>query len=103
MDRRTTLDIGKAIEELVAIDWKDRNGGMSGCLAVKSIGRSGGSAMIWREWIEMIIQSYSTMHIDALVQLENKRYVHFTGFYGQADSNQRDLCWKNRSWKGILM
>ncbi|KAH1122074.1 hypothetical protein J1N35_005234, partial [Gossypium stocksii] len=45
---------------------------MSGCLAVKSIGRSGGSAMICREWIDMVIQSYSAMHIDALVQLENK-------------------------------
>ncbi|PPD83801.1 hypothetical protein GOBAR_DD19271 [Gossypium barbadense] len=35
MDRRTALDIGNAIEELVAIDWKDRNGGWTEFMRLK--------------------------------------------------------------------
>ncbi|PPD89493.1 hypothetical protein GOBAR_DD13558 [Gossypium barbadense] len=66
---------------------------MSGCLAVNSNGRSGGLAMLWRDGIEVIIQSYSNMHIDSMVQMENKNYVRFTGLYGQADPNHRNLSW----------
>ncbi|TYH09201.1 hypothetical protein ES288_A07G076600v1 [Gossypium darwinii] len=66
---------------------------MSGCLAVNSNGRNGGLAMLWRDGIEVIIQSYSNMHIDSMVQMENKNYVLFTGFYGQADPNHRNLSW----------
>ncbi|KAG8488150.1 hypothetical protein CXB51_018462 [Gossypium anomalum] len=66
---------------------------MSGCLAVSSNGRNGGLAMLWRDGIEVIIQSYSNMHINSMVQMENKNYVRFTDFYGQADPNHRNLSW----------
>ncbi|MBA0568127.1 hypothetical protein Golob_005640 [Gossypium lobatum] len=35
MDRQTTLDIGNAIGEQVAIDWKDRNGGWTEFIRIK--------------------------------------------------------------------
>ncbi|KAG8493180.1 hypothetical protein CXB51_010593 [Gossypium anomalum] len=35
MDRQTALDVGNAIGELVAIDWKDRNGGWTEFLRLK--------------------------------------------------------------------
>ncbi|MBA0868969.1 hypothetical protein Goshw_021310 [Gossypium schwendimanii] len=35
MDRQTALDIGNAIGELVAIDWKDRNGGWTEFIRIK--------------------------------------------------------------------
>ncbi|PPS01339.1 hypothetical protein GOBAR_AA19313 [Gossypium barbadense] len=35
MDRQTALDVGNAIGELVAIDWKDRNGGWTELLRLK--------------------------------------------------------------------
>ncbi|KAK5840653.1 hypothetical protein PVK06_009556 [Gossypium arboreum] len=35
MDRQTTMDVEKAIGELVAIDWKDRNGGWTEFIRLK--------------------------------------------------------------------
>ncbi|MBA0812634.1 hypothetical protein Gohar_026583 [Gossypium harknessii] len=35
LDRQTALDVGNAIGELVAIDWKDRNGGWTKFLRLK--------------------------------------------------------------------
>ncbi|KAK5846909.1 hypothetical protein PVK06_003210 [Gossypium arboreum] len=35
MDRQTTLDVGKAIGELVAINWRDRNRGWTKFIRIK--------------------------------------------------------------------
>ncbi|KAH1031472.1 hypothetical protein J1N35_043646 [Gossypium stocksii] len=35
MDRQTAIDVGNAIGELEAIDWKDRNGGWTEFLRLK--------------------------------------------------------------------
>ncbi|KAL0454417.1 UNVERIFIED_CONTAM: hypothetical protein Slati_0780900 [Sesamum latifolium] len=44
-----------------------RSTGMDG-LAVQSIGRSGGLALLWRKSVNVTIQSYSHRHIDSSVQ-----------------------------------
>ncbi|KAH1072554.1 hypothetical protein J1N35_024882 [Gossypium stocksii] len=63
---------------------------MSNCLADDSNERSGGLAMLWREWLEVVIQSYSSNHIDSLVKLDNRIDIRFTSFYGHTDLNFRD-------------
>ncbi|MBA0756175.1 hypothetical protein Gogos_022253 [Gossypium gossypioides] len=35
MDRQTAIDVGKALGEVVAIDWKDRNGGWTEFIRLK--------------------------------------------------------------------
>ncbi|MBA0607204.1 hypothetical protein Godav_019544 [Gossypium davidsonii] len=76
LDRQNALDVGKAIGELVAIDWKDRNGGWTEFMrlkikinvscplrrVVRLVGRDGPEIIlaphqnraIWRNGIEMV-------------------------------------------------
>ncbi|MBA0795931.1 hypothetical protein Gohar_006751 [Gossypium harknessii] len=34
-DRQVAIDVGKAIEEVVAIDWRDRNGGWTDYISIR--------------------------------------------------------------------
>ncbi|KAG4182229.1 hypothetical protein ERO13_A09G031322v2, partial [Gossypium hirsutum] len=66
---------------------------MEGCLAVSAEGKSGGLALLWREGMKVMMQNYSKYHIDSLVCLDDGMRLRFTGFYGQADPNNRNLSW----------
>ncbi|KAK5839828.1 hypothetical protein PVK06_008669 [Gossypium arboreum] len=66
---------------------------MDGCLAVNTIGKSGGLVMMWKEGTNVEIKSYSSNHIDSLIQVENDNPFQFTGFYGNADPNNRKSSW----------
>ncbi|MBA0877059.1 hypothetical protein Goshw_007085 [Gossypium schwendimanii] len=48
MDRQMAIEVGKAIGDVVAINWRDREGGMEGCMAVSTEGHSGGLVMLWK-------------------------------------------------------
>ncbi|XP_016669954.1 uncharacterized protein [Gossypium hirsutum] len=52
-----------------------------------------GLALLWREGMTVMIQNYSKYHIDSLVCLEDGMRLRLTGFYGQADPNNRNLSW----------
>lgn len=41
--------------------------GISNCFSIYFIGRSGGLSLLWNDHFDLIIQSYSKYHIDALV------------------------------------
>ncbi|KAG8478724.1 hypothetical protein CXB51_028563 [Gossypium anomalum] len=66
---------------------------LDGCLAVNVAVKSGGLAMLWKEGTKVDIQNYSKYHIDSVVQLKDQRRVRFTGFYGDANLNQRNELW----------
>ncbi|PPD74644.1 hypothetical protein GOBAR_DD28427 [Gossypium barbadense] len=87
MDRQVAMDVGKAIGEVVDIDWRNKDGGwkeyiwlrviidvlkplrrMHNFLAVSFEGCSG-LALIWRKRVDVAIQSFSKHHIDSLVRV----------------------------------
>ncbi|KAH1114948.1 hypothetical protein J1N35_008326, partial [Gossypium stocksii] len=66
---------------------------LDGCLAIKSVGKSGGLAMLWKDGIKVDIQNYSRHHIDSVIQLKDQRSFRFTKFYRYSDLNQRNDSW----------
>ncbi|KAG8501247.1 hypothetical protein CXB51_003407 [Gossypium anomalum] len=57
---------------------------MQNGLAINSEGQSRGLVLIWREGMNVSIQSYSKHHIDSMVKLESNNNMRVTGFYGHA-------------------
>ncbi|KAL1172609.1 hypothetical protein V6Z11_A05G359600 [Gossypium hirsutum] len=62
-------------------------------LTVNSEGQSGGLALMWKEWINVSIQSFSKHHIDSIVNLENNKIMRVMGFYGHANLSLRHSSW----------
>ena len=57
---------------------------------VPSLGRSGSLAMIWKEDVDLHVQTCSQNHIDAIVFSNMGPPWRITGFYGQPEEN-RDM------------
>ncbi|TYH10968.1 hypothetical protein ES288_A07G221100v1 [Gossypium darwinii] len=66
---------------------------MEGCLAVNACGKSGGLVMMWKAGTKVEIKNYSGNHIDSFIHDENNKPIRFTGFYGNADPNNRKSSW----------
>ena len=60
---------------------------------VPSLGRSGGLAMIWKEDVDLHVQTSSQNHIDAIVFSSTGPPWRITGFYGQPEENRRHETW----------
>ena len=64
-------------------------------LVVPSIKRAVGLALLWRNSLQVDIQTYSPRHIDAIVTEEQgTKKWHFTGFYGHPETGQWEESWK---------
>ncbi|KAL3826043.1 hypothetical protein ACJIZ3_022072 [Penstemon smallii] len=65
-------------------------------LAVDARGLSGGLALLWMKDIDVVVQSFSFNHIDALVFIDNNNNTswRFTGFYGEPVETNRHKSWK---------
>lgn len=64
-----------------------------GMLAVLSIRRSGGLALLWMEEVNLHIQTFTQNHIDALILNEPNTPWRLTSFYGWPEEQR-----KNESW-----
>lgn len=42
---------------------------LDGCFVVYSVGRRGGLALLWKEEVNVQVQSFSNNHVDALVHI----------------------------------
>lgn len=86
--------------EMVKDRCKMKNG-----LIEPSNGKSGGLAMLWKEGITVEIQTYSSSHIDALVDGGAELgWWHYTGFYGNPNTAKRHKFWaKLKHLKGTSM
>lgn len=60
---------------------------------VPSLGRSGGLVMIWKENVDLHVQTCSQNHIDAIVFSRTGPPWRITGFYGQLEENRRHETW----------
>ena len=65
-----------------------------GCFVVNPLGRSGGLALLWKMETDVIIQSYTRFHINAIIKAD-KDYMEwqFTGFYGHPEVSKRQVSW----------
>uniref|UniRef100_A0A803PMU7 Reverse transcriptase domain-containing protein n=1 Tax=Cannabis sativa TaxID=3483 RepID=A0A803PMU7_CANSA len=68
--------------------------GFEGCFTVDAKGKSGGLALLWSKDYIVQIKSYTTSHIDALVENNLGFTWRFTGFYGSPDPGGRMESWK---------
>ena len=49
--------------------------------------------MIWKEEVDLHIQTYTQNHIDAIIYSTMGPMWRITGFYGQPDANRRHETW----------
>ena len=64
-------------------------------LVVPSIKWAGGLALLWRNSLQVDIQTYSRRHIDAIVvEEQGTKKWRFTDFYGYPKTGQREESWK---------
>lgn len=64
-------------------------------LAVDSMGRAGGLALMWRKDVDVVLRTMSVHHIDVVVRggLGEDEW-RLTGFYGWPETQCRHLSWK---------
>ncbi|XP_075655141.1 uncharacterized protein LOC142625348 [Castanea sativa] len=60
---------------------------------VPRIGLGGGLALLWRDNVDVDVQTSSPHHIDALIN-QNRVVWRFIGFYGHLDTSQRGESWE---------
>ncbi|KAL0447807.1 UNVERIFIED_CONTAM: hypothetical protein Slati_1908600 [Sesamum latifolium] len=75
---------------------------------VDARGKSGGLILLWRKDVNLVIQSFSSSHIDTSIVSEiGEAGWRFTGIYGQPDAARRGETWQllkhlsrlsSRSW-----
>ena len=61
-------------------------------LAVPCLGRRGGLAMLWRNEVDLHIQTYTQNH-DALIMANQNPPWRITGFYGKPEEQLRHETW----------
>ena len=68
---------------------------------VPRVNIKGGLAMLWKNSINLSIESFSKNHIDSIIDKGSNEAWRFTGFYGEPNTQKRKeswdlLCWLNR-------
>ena len=58
-------------------------------LAVPSVGKSGGLALLWKKDVIVKVQTFSERHIDAIISGGDKHW-RFTRFYGNPETSKRE-------------
>jgi exonuclease III len=61
---------------------------------VPSKGRSGGLALMWKDSIEVRVQTFSQHHVDVHVHMDTNSWWRLTGFYGHPEPHKRHETWK---------
>ena len=64
-----------------------------GLFTVPSQGRGGGLVLLWKSEVTVWVDSFSKYHIDAVVNGMTSEPWHFTGFYGESNTNYREEAW----------
>ena len=72
------------------MSWLRCRWGFDHCFSVNCQGRSGGLALLWRKEVKVSIRSFTTHHIDAVIEGECEgEDWRFTGFYGHPETSKR--------------
>ena len=62
-------------------------------LVIPCSGRRGGLAMLWKEEVDLNIQTYNQNHINALILTKQHMSWRITGFYGKPEEHLRHETW----------
>ncbi|GAA0163294.1 hypothetical protein LIER_19193 [Lithospermum erythrorhizon] len=62
-------------------------------LVVESRGHKGGLALLWPRTLSVDVKSYSTHHIEVIIQDKNSSPWRFVGFYGDHETAKRKISW----------
>ena len=62
-------------------------------LVVPCLGWRGGLAMLWKEEVDLNIQTYNQNHIDTLILTKQNMSWRITGFYGKPEEHLRHETW----------
>ena len=79
--------------ELKNLEFLRRKLGMYGSWGVERAGSGGGLAILWKEEIQVTVQSFSLAHIDATFRVIGTTEWHFTSFYGHPETTKRGDSW----------
>ena len=60
---------------------------------VARVNRGGGLAMLWKNSINLSVESISKNHIDSIIDKDLSEDWRFTGFYGELDTQKRKESW----------
>ena len=60
---------------------------------IPSVQRSGGLALLWKEKMDLHVQTYSPNHIDALIYTDGNPTWRLTSFYGWPDEQRKKESW----------
>jgi hypothetical protein len=79
--------------ELKNLEFLRRKLGMYRSWGVERSGTRGGLAILWKEEIQVTVQSSSVAHIDATFRVIGITGWHFIGFYGHPETAKRGDSW----------
>ena len=79
--------------ELKNLEFLRRKLGMYGSWEVERSGTRGGLAILWKEEIQVTVQSSSVAHIDATFRVIGTTEWHFTSFYSHPETAKRGDSW----------
>ncbi|CAH9087494.1 unnamed protein product [Cuscuta europaea] len=72
-----------------------RQFGFHDCVAVDSVGLSGGPCLLWREQVEVTIKTVANTYIDAIIRFGSDGPVWcYTGYYGFPERSRRRESWE---------
>lgn len=74
--------------ELIRVCLKFHN-----CLTVSKVSRSDGLALLWTNDTKLSISSYSSYHIDAMVDDNVGKIWRFTRFYDKLSTSSKHISW----------
>ena len=60
---------------------------------VPRVNRKGGLAMLWKNSINLSIESFSKNHIDSIIDKGSNEAWRFIGFYGEPNTQKRKESW----------
>ena len=84
------METKRTVDEMKWIQNEIHFGAM---LAVPCLGRRGGLAMLWKDEVDLNIQTYNQNNIDALILTKQNMSWRITGFYGKLDEHLRNETW----------
>ena len=62
-------------------------------IIVPCVQRAGGLAMLWKQEVDLYVQTYSLNHIDAHVMTDLNSPWRITGFYGRLEEHRKQESW----------
>ena len=85
MEKKQTVDKMKKIQADLHYD---------SMLAIPCVRKAGGLAMLWKDDVDLHVQTYSLNHIDARIMTDPSSPWRLTGFYGRPEEHRKHESWE---------